>query len=150
MNNSIPVSALLRTKPAVVWSISPAATVFEAIGLMADKNIGALPVLANGRVAGIFTERDYTRKIALQGKSSKNTQVWEVVDGLVDTVTPDSSIEDCMRLMSERRVRHLPVVQHGELLGMVSMGDLVNWTIRAQAATIAQMEQYISGSYAEA
>jgi CBS domain-containing protein len=150
MNNSIPVSALLRTKPAVVWSISPAATVFEAIGLMADKNIGALPVLANGRVAGIFTERDYTRKIALQGKSSKNTQVWEVVDGLVDTVTPDSSIEDCMRLMTERRVRHLPVVQHGELLGMVSMGDLVNWTIRAQAATIAQMEQYVSGSYAEA
>lgn len=149
MNNSIPVSALLRTKPAAVWSISPAATVFEAIGLMADKNIGALPVLANGRVAGIFTERDYTRKIALQGKSSKNTQVWEVVDGQVDTVTPDSSIEDCMRLMTERRVRHLPVVQHGELLGMVSMGDLVNWTIRAQAATIAQMEQYISGSHAE-
>jgi len=96
-------------------------------------------------VAGIFTERDYTRKIALAGKSSKDTQVWEIISKNVTSVTPDESVEECMKLMTENRVRHLPVVQNRELIGIISIGDLVNWIISAQNATIEQMEQYIAG-----
>lgn len=128
-----------------MWTISPEATVFDAIKLMADKNIGALPVVSQGALAGIFTERDYTRKIALQGKTSKQTQVKEVLSREIISVTPEDTIEECMRLMTEHRVRHLPVLNGEELAGIVSIGDLVNWTISAQDATIAQMEQYIAG-----
>jgi CBS domain-containing protein len=146
MKNSIPVSSLLHDKGQVVWSVPPSATVFEAIKLMAAQNIGALPVLEEGRLVGIFTERDYTRKVALHGKSSKDTQVREIIAAEVVSVTPEHSVADCMRLMTEHRVRHLPVLQNTELVGIISIGDLVNWTISTQEATIAQMEQYISGS----
>ena len=149
MKNNAPVSSLLHDKSPAVWYVSPDATVYDAIKLMADKNIGALPVLSGGVVVGIFTERDYTRKVALHGKSSKDTLVWEITSNRVVTVTPEDSVEDCMRLMTESRVRHLPVLQNMELVGMISIGDLVNWTISSQAATIAQMEQYISGGYVE-
>jgi CBS domain-containing protein len=137
---------LLHHKGATVWQISPEATVFDAIKLMADKNIGALPVLSNGRLTGIFTERDYTRKIALAGKTSKQTLVKEISSPAVVTVDPQESVEECMRLMTEHRVRHLPVMQNGELVGIVSIGDLVNYIISAQDAMIAQMESYIGGS----
>jgi len=123
------------------------ATVFDAIKLMAAKNIGALPVLSDGSLVGIFTERDYTRKVALHGKSSKDTQVWEIISNQVVCVSPDESIEECMRLMTENRVRHLPVVEDEKVLGIISIGDLVNWTISAQNAAIDQMEQYIAGVY---
>ena len=113
---------------------------------MAAQNIGALPVLEEGRLVGIFTERDYTRKVALHGKSSKETQVREIIAAEVVSVTPEHSVADCMRMMTEHRVRHLPVLQNSELVGIISIGDLVNWTISTQEATIAQMEQYISGS----
>ena len=146
MKNSIPVSSLLHDKGQVVWSVPPSATVFEAIKLMAAQNIGALPVLEEGRLVGIFTERDYTRKVALHGKSSKDTHVREIIAAEVVSVTPEHSVADCMRLMTEHRVRHLPVLQNTELVGIISIGDLVNWTISTQEATIAQMEQYISGS----
>jgi CBS domain-containing protein len=146
MRSTIPVSSLLHDKSPVVWSVPPSATVFEAIKLMAAQNIGALPVLEEGRLAGIFTERDYTRKVALHGKSSKETQVREIIAAEVVSVTPEHSVADCMRLMTEHRVRHLPVLQNMELVGIISIGDLVNWTISTQEATIAQMEQYISGS----
>jgi len=149
MKNTTPVSSLLHDKSPAVWSVSPGATVYDAIKLMAAKNIGALPVLSGGAVVGIFTERDYTRKVALHGKSSKDTQVWEIISNQVVTVTPEDSVADCMRLMTESRVRHLPVLQNMELVGMISIGDLVNWTISTQEATIAQMEQYISGGYIE-
>ncbi|MGO8763822.1 MAG: CBS domain-containing protein [Limisphaerales bacterium] len=145
MKTSVPISSLLHHKGATVWTISPEATVFDAIKLMADKNIGALPVVSQGALAGIFTERDYTRKIALQGKTSKQTQVKEVLSREIISVTPEDTIEECMRLMTEHRVRHLPVLNGEELAGIVSIGDLVNWTISAQDATIAQMEQYIAG-----
>jgi CBS domain-containing protein len=128
-----------------VWEISPEATVFDAIKLMAEKNIGALPVISNGRLAGIFSERDYTRKIALAGKTSKQTFVKEIVSTDVITVAPDESVEECMRLMTEHRIRHLPVLQHDELVGIISIGDLVNWIISAQDAAIEQMESYIGG-----
>ncbi|MGH8023285.1 MAG: CBS domain-containing protein, partial [Limisphaerales bacterium] len=115
------------------------------IQLMADKNIGALPVVDGGKLAGIFTERDYTRKIALAGKSSKQTCVREVITPKVITVAPEESVEECMRLMTEHRIRHLPVLQNGELVGIISIGDLVNSIISTQDAAIEQMENYIGG-----
>lgn len=145
MKNYIPVSSLLHHKGSAVWSVSPGSSVFDAIKLMADKNIGALPVLANGLLVGIFTERDYTRKIALAGKSSKTTFVSEVLSGDVICVSPDESVEECMRLMTENRVRHLPVAEGKTLLGIISIGDLVNWIISSQNSAIEQMEQYITG-----
>jgi CBS domain-containing protein len=145
MRTQIPVSSLLHHKGSAVWHVTPEASVFDAIQLMADKNIGALPVLAHGLMIGIFTERDYTRKIALMGKTSKDTRVLEVLDDEVICVTPDNSVEECMQLMTEHRIRHLPVVQGEKLLGIVSIGDLVNWIISAQNSTIEQMEQYITG-----
>jgi len=144
MKNS-PISTLLHDKTAALWSVAPEATVFEAIKLMADKNIGSLLVMSGGKLLGVFTERDYTRKIALQGKSSKETRVREIISSQVVSVTPHHSVEDCMKLMTENRVRHLPVLEGDKVVGLVSIGDLVNWIISAQNATIAQMEQYIAG-----
>jgi len=149
MKNSIPVSSLLHDKSPVVWSVSPATTVYEAIHLMSVKNIGALPVISAGVLVGVFTERDYTRKVALCGKSSKDTTVQEILSPQVIAVAPETTVAECMRLMTEHRVRHLPVVENAGVIGIISIGDLVNWTISAQEATIAQMEQYISGSYGE-
>ncbi len=145
MKTTYPISSLLHQKTPVLWSIAPEATVFEAIGLMAEKNIGALLVMSNGRLAGIFTERDYTRKIALHGKNSKQTQVWEIMPKETTTVMLGDSVEDCMRLMTEKRVRHLPVLSDGKVFGIISIGDLVNWIISTQNATIEQMERYIAG-----
>ena len=147
MKTQVPVSTLLHHKGSSVWQVSPETTVFEAIKLMAAKNIGALPVMSNGALVGIFTERDYTRKIALAGKSSRDTQVWEIISNQVVCVSPNESIEECMRLMTENRVRHLPVVEDEKVLGIVSIGDLVNWIISAQSAAIDQLEQYIAGTY---
>lgn len=148
MNTSHPISSCLHHKPAALWSVTPETTVFDAIRLMADKNIGALLVLADGRLLGIFTERDYTRKIALQGKSSRDTRVREVVSDKCVTVTPADSVEECMKLMTENRVRHLPVVVDGKVAGIISIGDLVNWIISTQNAAIEQMERYIAGGVA--
>ena len=145
MKSSVPISALLHHKGTALWSIAPEATVFEAIKLMADKNIGSLLVMSGDRLVGVFTERDYTRKVALQGKRSKDTQVQEILSGKIISVTPHQTVEECMRLMTENRVRHLPVLENGKAIGLVSIGDLVNWTISAQDAAIAQMEQYIAG-----
>ena len=148
MKTSVPISSLLHHKGSTVWHVSPETTVFDAIQLMADKNIGALTVMLNGRLTGIFSERDYTRKIALAGKTSKQTFVKEIISTSVVTVAPGESVEECMRLMTEHRIRHLPVVQNDEVVGIVSIGDLVNWIISAQDAAIAQMESYISGGLA--
>ena len=148
MTTSYPISSLLHQKTSALWSVAPDTTVFDAIRLMAEKNIGALPVLAAGRLVGVFTERDYTRKVALMGKTSKETNVREVIAREILTVTPDDSVEDCMRLMTENRVRHLPVVEGTNVVGIISIGDLVNWIISTQNAAIEQMEQYIAGSVA--
>jgi CBS domain-containing protein len=146
MNTLIPISSLLHHKPSALWSVSPDASVFDAIRLMADKNIGALLVqTTDGRLAGLLTERDYTRKVALMGKSSRETRVREITAPDPPTVTPEDTVEQCMKLMTEKRVRHLPVVNHGQVTGIVSIGDLVNWTISTQNATIEQMERYIAG-----
>ncbi len=145
MNPNGTISEILSHKGSQVWSISPESTVFDAIHLMADKNIGALLVTQGESLLGILTERDYTRKVALKGKSSKQTAVKEILSGQVIHVTPENTVEDCMRLMTDHRVRHLPVLEAGRILGVVSIGDLVNWTITAQSSTIHQLQTYISG-----
>src|SRR5579872_4062517 len=145
MNPNGTINEILIHKGKQVWSISPDATVFDAIQLMADKNIGALLVTQGTNLLGILTERDYTRKVALKGKSSKQTAVKEILSGQVIHVTPDHTVEDCMRLMTERRVRHLPVLEVDRIVGVISIGDLVNWIITAQMSTIHQLQTYISG-----
>jgi CBS domain-containing protein len=145
MKTNYPISSILFRKNSQVWSIAPEAKVFDAIKFMAEKNIGALPVMSGGELLGIFTERDYTRKIALAGKSSRETAVFEVISERCITVAPHDSVEDCMRLMTENRVRHLPVLEGNKLIGIISIGDLVNWIISVQNFAIEQMEQYIAG-----
>jgi len=139
------IDSILHHKGPQVWCISPDKTVFEAIQMLAEKNIGALPVIEDGKVIGVFSERDYTRKVALAGKNSKSTRVREIISMDVISVTPDSSVEECMRLMTEHRIRHLPVCQDGALVGLISIGDLVNWTISMQSAALDQMESYLAG-----
>lgn len=141
------ISAVLVNKGSHVWSISPEATVFDAIELMAEKNVGALPVMEQGKPLGIVSERDYTRKVALKGKASKQTLVREIMFTPVISATPDHTVEECLRIMTENRVRHLPILDGDALCGIVSIGDLVNWTISAQTATISNLESYITGQY---
>lgn len=141
------ISEILDHKGSTVWTISPEATVFEAIQMMSDKNIGAVLVTEGDKLIGIVSERDYTRKVALKGKTSKELRVHEITSESVLSVTPQHTIEECLRLMTERRVRHLPVLENDRILGIVSIGDLVNWTISAQHVALTQMEDYISGKY---
>jgi CBS domain-containing protein len=146
MNPNGTIGEVLSFKGKQVWCISPAATVFEAIQLMAEKNVGALLVTEGDRLVGIVSERDYTRKVALKGKSSKETAVREILSGQVIHVGPGHTVETCMRLMTEHRIRHLPVLADDRhILGVVSIGDLVNWIISAQTATIEQLQTYIAG-----
>ena len=139
------IGTLLHHKGHKVWTLPAKATVFEAIQLLAEKNIGALPVMEEDQLIGIFSERDYTRKVALAGKSSRATSVREIITTPVIPVTSQHTIEEAMRLMTEKRVRHLPVIDGGKLTGMVSIGDMVNWIISAQTATIDQMKSYLAG-----
>ena len=114
---------------------------------MAEKNIGALLVMSGEKLVGVFSERDYTRKVVLQGKTSRETRVREIFSAGVISVGLHHSVEECMKLMTEHRVRHLPVVEEGKVVGLISIGDLVNWIISTQSAQIDQMAQYISGGY---
>ncbi len=145
MNPNSTISEILSRKGAAAWSISPDATVFEAVQLMADKNVGAVLVTENGRLVGIISERDYTRKVALKGKASKTTAVKEVLSSNVIHVSPAHTVEECLRLMTDHRIRHLPVLEGGNIVGIVSIGDLVNWIISAQHTTISQLQTYITG-----
>lgn len=139
------VRQVLQTKGREVYSISPESRVFDALKLMADKEVGALVVLATGRVAGIISERDYARKVILHGKSSHDIPVRDIMTSKVITVNPAHSVEECMALMTANRVRHLPVVDAERLVGIVSIGDLVKEVIADQQATIQQLESYIHG-----
>jgi len=142
------ISEILHHKGADVWTVEPDQTVFDAITLMSAKNIGAVPVVEGNRVIGILSERDYTRKIVLHGKSSKTTTVRDIMTSPTTTVAPTATIDECMQLVTDRRCRHLPVVKDDQIVGMISIGDLVNWTISAQNAALEQLENYISGGYA--
>lgn len=141
------VRQLLRTKGSSVWTISPDATVYEALEFMADKDIGALVVTKDGEVVGMFSERDYARKVILKGKSSMNTSVGELMVKQVYYVSPENTIEDCMGLMTEKHIRHLPVLKDKELIGLVSIGDVVNQVIKHQKFKIRELEKYITGGY---
>jgi CBS domain-containing protein len=139
------IREILHNKQGAVWTISPAATVLEAIQMMADKNVGALLVTKDDKLVGIISERDYSRKVVLKGRSSKDTPVRDILSGHVIHVSPDHTVDECMRLMTEHRVRHLPVLEGNKIVGVVSIGDLVNWIISAQSSTIHQLETYITG-----
>ncbi len=141
------IDSVLKLKGRQLWSVAPTATVYEAIEIMSDKGVGALLVLADGRLEGIISERDYARKIILLDRSSKQTAVREIMTSPVLTVTPKDTVEECMRLMTEHRTRHLPVVERDRVVGMISIGDLVNWIITAHEETIGQLQSYIAGSY---
>jgi len=141
------ISSILKAKDTAFWSISPHATVYDAIAMMADKEIGALPVMEGGKLVGIISERDYARRVILQGRSSKETQVSEIMTGSVVTVEPGYTVAQCMEIMTGRRVRHLPVVDHKKVVGMLSIGDLVKAIIAAQEDAITHLSSYISGNY---
>jgi CBS domain-containing protein len=141
------VGAILAHKGSAVWSIAPHATVFDAIQLMADKNVGALPVVENEKLVGIISERDYTRKVILKGKLSKETPVREIMTLELITANPGDGIAECMHLMTDKRIRHLPVLEETRMVGLISIGDLVKRIISAQTATIDNLEKYITGDY---
>jgi CBS domain-containing protein len=139
---------MLHRKGPQVWTIAPDAMVFDAIQMMADKNIGALLVTdGSGKLLGIVSERDYARKVILKGHSSKETAVRDIMTRDLVTVTPKDTVADCMRLVTEKRIRHLPVMSGGKLQGLLSIGDLVQWIMAAQEMTIDQLEKYIVGEY---
>src|SRR5262245_4181361 len=141
------IDEILQHKAGELWTVSPDATVFDAIRLMADKNIGALLVMSGKQLIGVVSARDYTRKVAIKGKSSRDTKVREIISTPAISVTSHHTVEECMRLMTTNRVRHLPVLHDNEVVGIVSIGDLVNWIISAQSVTITQLESYITGQY---
>ena len=147
MNLSDTIAMVLKEKGQNIWSLDPEALVYDAIEMMANKHVGALLVTSDGKLVGIISERDYARKVILQERSSKQTQVKEIMTSSVIVVRPDQTIEDCMRLMTENRIRHLPVVENEKVLGVVSIGDLVKWVVSAQAETIHQLQHYIAGGY---
>jgi CBS domain-containing protein len=139
------VRQLLAGKGHDVWSIDAEEPVLEAIQIMADRRVGALPVLRGGELAGIISERDYARKVILLGRSSAETPVWQIMSAPAITVTLEETVQHCMEIMTERRIRHLPVVDGGRMVGMISIGDCVRAVIEDQTETIQQLERFISG-----
>jgi CBS domain-containing protein len=139
------VRDLLRAKGEDVWSTTPDASTYAALQLMAERNVGALLVLDSGKLAGIFSERDYARKVVLKGKVSRETPVKEIMTSEVQTVSPSHSVEHCMELMTEKRIRHLPVLEQDRIVGVISIGDVVKGIISDQQHHITQLEDYITG-----
>jgi len=141
----ITVQQMLDRKGSVVWSVTPVATVLDALKLMAEKDIGAVLVLSAGKLTGILSERDYARKIILYGKASKDTPVREIMTEKVVCVGPGQSAEECMAIMDDKRIRHLPVIKDGQLGGVISIADVVQAIVSEQQFTIQQLEHYILG-----
>ena len=139
------VRNILTTKGNVIYSVEPTIMVYEAIERMCEKNIGGLLIVEDGKLIGIFTERDYARKLILKGKSSKDTPIRDLMTADLITVTSDTSIDDCMRVMVSRKIRHLPVLDNNELVGLISIGDVVRHVIDEQKTIIQQLEHYITG-----
>jgi CBS domain-containing protein len=141
------IESVLKLKGRQVLFVAPTATVYEAIEKMSEKSVGSLLVMSDGQLAGIISERDYARKVILKDRSSKQTQVREIMTTPVITVTPRDTVEECMRTMTENRIRHLPVVDCDRVVGVISIGDMVNWIITAHEETIGHLQSYIAGQY---
>ena len=142
-----PIELILRLKGRQVYSITPDVTVYEALEQMADKDIGALVVMQGTDLVGLLSERDYARKVILKDRSSREMKVHEIMSSPVVTVNLKTTVDECMYRMTDKRCRHLPVMEEGRVVGVVSIGDLVNWIIKAQDFTIHQLENYITGKY---
>ena len=141
------IAQLLNAKGDQIWSVEPKATIFEALEIMSEKEIGALLVMEDGKLTGIFSERDYARKVILKGKSSKETQVGELMTKKVFYMDPQKTINDCMAMMTAKRIRHVPVIEDNQVMGIVTIGDVVNQIISEQEVTINHLENYITGSH---
>jgi len=141
------VNEVLKGKGREICTISPLATVFQALELMAEKDIGALPVVQNGKLVGIFSERDYARKIILKGRASKDTTVSELMTQTVFYVNPENTVDECMALMTSKQIRHLPVLDRDRLAGIITLGDVVKRIISEQEFTIKELEKYVKGEY---
>ncbi len=139
-----PISELLKKRGALVYSVGPQETVYEALRILAEYNIGAMMVMDESRLVGVFSERDYTRKIALAGRSSRETLVKDIMTANVITVSPDTDTRDCMALMSQKRIRHLPVMQDGKVMGMISIRDIMDDIIADHELTISFLQHYIA------
>lgn len=147
MNKTDPISRVLKQKGGTIWSVAPNTCVYDALELMAEREVGALLVMEGSQLAGVISERDYARKVILQGRSSKDTAVADIMTAEVVTVTPRHTVDECMKLMTELRMRHLPVTDGGRITGVVSLGDLVKYVITAQEAEIQHLQAYIAGAY---
>lgn len=147
MNLDRPIELILKEKGSRVYTVASDATVFEALVVMADKEIGALVVMDGEEFVGVFSERDYARKVVLAGRSSREIKVREIMTGTVHTVGPQNTVDECMQHMTDKRCRHLPVVEGNKVVGIVSIGDLVHWIIKTQERAIHELEDYITGEY---
>jgi CBS domain-containing protein len=147
MQSSDTIGSVLAGKSREIWSIEPSATVYKAIEMMAARHVGALLVMSEGKLVGIVSERDYARKVILMDRSSRQCEVRDIMTSPVTTITADHTVDQCMQIMTEKRVRHLPVVEGREVAGIITIGDLVKWIITSHEETIGQLQAYISGSY---
>ena len=147
MRESEPIRKVLLRKRSELFWLTPEHSVYDAVALMAEKGVGALLIMEAGRLAGFLSERDYARKVVLKGRSSRETPIREIMSKPVFTVSPDHTIDECLRSMTDLRIRHLPVVENDQVIGLVSIGDLVKWLVSVQEERIQHLESYISSAY---